>query len=80
MEIEEELKNQTEKMLKDIREKRKYVNIDPDKKHLLNNLDAYISDTQHFLDKKDIIRAFEAIVYAWGILETLEHAEILEFK
>jgi len=77
MEIEKELIRQAEKMLKDIKEKRKSVSIVHDKKELLKNLDAYISDTRHFLDKNDSIRAFEAVVYAWGILETLEHAGII---
>lgn len=77
MEIEKELIRQTEKMLKDIKEKRKNIHIIEEKKELLRNLDAYISDTQHFIDKQDLIRAFEAVVYAWGILETLEHAGII---
>ncbi len=79
MGIEEELTKQTEKMLVSIKEKRNLITIDANKKDLLKNLDAYISDTQHFLDKKDLIRAFEAVVYAWGILETLEHAGIVKF-
>ena len=37
---------------------------------ILKNLKAYISDTSYFLKKKDYLRAFEACVYAWGILET----------
>ena len=37
---------------------------------ILKNLKAYISDTGYFLGRKDYIRAFEACVYAWGILET----------
>ena len=78
MGIEDELKQQTEKMLKNIREKRKRVSFEDSKKDLLNNLDAYISDTQHFTDKNDAIRAFEAVVYAWGILETLEHVGIIK--
>lgn len=78
MGVEEELLRQTEKMLASIKEKRKTVSIDTGKKDLLKNLDAYISDTQHFLDRKDKIRAFEAVVYAWGILETLEHAGIIK--
>jgi hypothetical protein len=29
-------------------------------------------DTKHFLEQKDFIRAWESVIYAWGILETLE--------
>ncbi len=81
MEIKEDLIRQTEKMLKEIKEKRTgLILVDGSKKSVVDNLDAYISDTQHFINKKDVIRAYEAVVYAWGILETLEHAGIIEFK
>jgi len=44
----------------------------------IENIRAYISDCRHFLEKKDYVRAFEAIVYAWGILETLERLDLLD--
>ncbi len=79
LQIADELLRQTKKMLKDIKAKRVCINLaDKEKESILKNLDAYISDTSHFLDKKDLVRAFEAVVYAWGILETLEHAGIIE--
>lgn len=40
-------------------------------KNMLENINAYIQDTQHFLDNNDFVRSFEAIVYAWGIYETM---------
>ena len=45
--------------------------------HILN-IQAYTSDCKHFLEKKDFIRAFEAIIYAWGIFETLERMGLLK--
>jgi len=36
------------------------------------NVLAYRDDTKHFLEEEDYIRAWEAVIYAWGILETLE--------
>jgi hypothetical protein len=36
------------------------------------NIEAYRKDAYHFLDQEDYVRAFEAVIYAWGILETLE--------
>lgn len=33
----------------------------------IRNMQAYIQDCSHFLGKGDAIRAFEAIIYAWGI-------------
>ncbi len=38
------------------------------KKHF-ENMKAYISDSRHFLLKKDFIRAFECAVWAWSIYE-----------
>jgi hypothetical protein len=40
-------------------------------------MDAYIKDTSHFLEKQDFVRAFEAVIWAWGILETLEQAGLV---
>jgi hypothetical protein len=44
------------------------------------NIRAYIQDSRHFLEKGDYIRAFEAVVYAWGIYETLERLGFFKDK
>ncbi|MBL7160705.1 MAG: DUF357 domain-containing protein [Candidatus Aenigmarchaeota archaeon] len=46
-------------------------------KEQLENVQAYVSDCKHFLEKKDFVRAFEAVIYAWGIAETLERMGLL---
>jgi len=34
----------------------------------IENMQAYVMDCRHFLEeKRDFIRAFEAVIYAWGI-------------
>jgi uncharacterized protein len=38
-------------------------------KHFLNNISAYIYDSKHFLEYGDLIRAFEAVVWAWAWIE-----------
>ena len=79
----ETLKKETEKWLSKLEKERKSLRILKDSKELkavLKNLDAYISDTRHFLEKEDFIRAFEAVIYAWGILEACEHLGIVERK
>ncbi|MFB6216676.1 MAG: DUF357 domain-containing protein [Candidatus Aenigmatarchaeota archaeon] len=38
----------------------------------MENVLAYQKDAEHFLEEEDYVRAFESVVYAWGILETLE--------
>jgi hypothetical protein len=37
----------------------------------VENIHAYMSDCRHFLDREDLVNAFEAVIYAWGIYETL---------
>jgi len=38
----------------------------------MENVLAYKEDTKHFLEEEDYVRAWESVIYAWGILETLE--------
>lgn len=38
----------------------------------MENVIAYRDDTEHFLEEEDYIRAWESVIYSWGILETLE--------
>ena len=44
---------------------------------VVRNMDAYIKDAEYFLENNDLVRAFEAVVYAWGILETCRHLGLL---
>ena len=47
-------------------------------REVVENINAYIRDCRHFLEKRDFVNAFEAVVYAWGILETCEHLGAIE--
>ncbi|KHO47731.1 MAG: hypothetical protein QT00_C0002G0391 [archaeon GW2011_AR5] len=77
--IEKDLARETEKWLKKAAAKRKKVRlIDKSKSEMLKNIDAYVSDTKHFAKKGDMIRAFEAIVWAWAWMEILEELEIVK--
>lgn len=76
---QETLEKETRKWLAKLEEKEKTVRaLDPRSKPELENMRAYIKDTYHFIEKEDWVRAFEACVYAWGILETLEHLNLVE--
>ncbi len=46
----------------------------------MENVEAYRDDTYHFLEEEDYIRAWESVIYAWGILETLERLGKFEEK
>jgi len=79
--VEEELKAQIKKWTEKIAaERKKIILADGEKESLLDNMDAYISDSRHFWSKKDYIRSFECLVYAWGILETLKELGIITKK
>jgi uncharacterized protein len=41
----------------------------PKGKEMLANIQAYVKDSAHFREKDDLVRAFEAIVWAWAFLE-----------
>jgi len=36
---------------------------------ILRNARAYFSDSKHFLEKGDLIRAFECLIWAWAWIE-----------
>jgi uncharacterized protein len=37
--------------------------------HFRENISAYIRDSHYFLEKGDLIRAFEAVIWAWAWME-----------
>ncbi|MBI4896471.1 MAG: DUF357 domain-containing protein [Candidatus Aenigmarchaeota archaeon] len=79
--LEEELEQEIDKWTQRIHVKRKTVVVlDQAQEHLLNNIDAYIADSKHFLEKKDMIRSFEALVWAWSWIEILEELGVLMSK
>ena len=61
MTTEATLESETKKWLKVLEERVS--------KEEIKNTKAYIHDSKHFLDKKDFVRAFEAVMYAYGIYE-----------
>ena len=69
----EKLQEETLKMLEKIEPMIRKIEVNSDKgEEMLNNMKAYISDSKHFLDEKDLIRAFESVVWSWAILEICE--------
>ncbi len=72
---QEKLKGETEKWLERLDAELEGVNEDVDQ---MENVLAYRDDTRHFLKEEDFIRAWEAVIYAWGILETLQRLGKIE--
>jgi len=77
MNIEEKLQQETEKWLNKIIVERKKL-VACSKKDFLKNIDAYISDSEHFLAKNDLIRAFEAVIWAWAYMEIGKDLKIIK--
>ena len=46
----------------------------------LENVSAYIRDSQYFLEKGDLIRAFEAVIWAWAWMEIGLEKRLLQQK
>ncbi len=80
MEIEKELIDETEEMLAKIKKKIVGIRFKSGKeakgKEMMRNIEAYISDTEHFLSSKKRVKAFEAVVWAWAWIEILEELGI----
>ena len=77
METKEELKKETEKWLDKIKQKKLIVKTEKGEE-FKKNIEAYISDSKHFLENGDFVRAFEAIIWAWAFLEISEDLKFLE--
>lgn len=45
---------------------------------MITNMKAYISDSKHFLAKGDLVRSFEAIVWAFSIYEICTKLKIIK--
>ncbi len=66
MNLEEDLRKETKKWLEKLKEKLREINGD---KGFVDNIVAYSKDCEYFLEKSDLIRAFECVVWAWAWLE-----------
>ncbi|MCS7122250.1 MAG: DUF357 domain-containing protein [Archaeoglobaceae archaeon] len=62
--LSDELISETLKMLEKIKKK----SFEGEKK-FVENIKAYVNDSEYFLKKGDLIKAFECIVWAWAWLE-----------
>ena len=66
MSLEEELQGETLKWLE--RAKSLFRGVSGDR-HLSENISAYLQDSEYFLENQDLVRAFEAVVWAWAWME-----------
>jgi uncharacterized protein len=64
--LEEDLRAETVKWQKKAQDLYEKVSGDGE---FLENISAYIRDCRYFLEKGDLIRAFEAVIWAWAWME-----------
>ena len=81
--IEQTLKNETGKWLARLEDAYSGFSStgklpEPDLRPIQENIEAYIKDSRYFTEKGDLVRAFEAVVYAWGLLEACQHLGIVK--
>jgi len=79
--LEEKLKQEIEKWSKRLdRELGKVLATSENGEEMLENARAYFSDSKHFFEKEDLIRAFECLVWAWAWLEIGKELKLLKEK
>jgi len=66
--IEEELQKEIAKWLPKAKAEVKKIKKVNDEEFLVN-IKAYIKDTEYFLEKGDLVKGFEAVVWSWAWLE-----------
>jgi hypothetical protein len=72
------LKKEVEKWLEKIEKEIKNVKIlGKTRSDFLKNINAYIKDCKYFLGRGDLIRAFEAVIWAWAWLEIGKELKVL---
>lgn len=65
--LEAKLQNETVKWLQ--RAEQIFTKITPKEEPFAKNIQAYLFDSHYFLEKGDLVRAFEAVIWAWAWME-----------
>ena len=74
-----EMREEIGQMTKKIEPLLEGIEVNSDKgEEMLTNMKAYISDSKHFLKAGNLVKSFEAIVWAWAILEICEELEVFK--
>ena len=64
--LEESLRNETVKW--QVKAEALFSQLSGDER-FMENISAYLSDSHYFQEQKDLIRAFEAVIWAWAWME-----------
>tara|TARA_Y100000310_G_scaffold220574_1_gene222116 strand:- start:527 stop:763 length:237 start_codon:yes stop_codon:yes gene_type:complete len=75
--IEEELRMEIAKWLPKAKKELKKIKKVHDEDFLVN-INAYIKDTTYFLEQGDLVKSFEAVVWAWSWIEIGKQKGMIE--
>ncbi|MFH1682301.1 MAG: DUF357 domain-containing protein [Candidatus Woesearchaeota archaeon] len=76
-EIEERLRKEINKWLPKAEEEFKKIK-DCQDKEFVTNIEAYIKDAYHFLEKEDLVLAFECVIWSWAWMDIGKRKGILK--
>ena len=74
--VEEELRKEIDKWLPKLENEFQKIKKPKDKEFLVN-IEAYIKDSKYFLEKGDLVKTFECILWGWAWLEIGQRKKIL---
>jgi len=78
MDLAADLEKETKKWVKKLEKELPNVKITGENASFITNINAYVKDSKHFAEKGDLIRSFEAIIWAWAWLEILKELEMIK--
>jgi len=72
-------KEEIEKWLVKIKKELKMVKASDKKgQEFLDNINAYVNDCEHFLEKGEYVLSFESVVWAWAYFEISKDLKLLK--
>lgn len=75
--LRKDLEEETEKWLKRIKSK-DFEARNEESEEIVENIRAYVKDSEHFLEEEKLIEAFEAAIWAWSWYEIGVELELIE--
>ena len=78
MGIEEDLEREIAKWSGKLEKEMKAVKENERNEGFAKNIRAYMKDSKYFHEKGDLIRSFEALIWAWAYLEICREMKIID--
>lgn len=75
--VEKQLEHEIKKWSEKIKIEMKNIKVNEKNKSYVENINAYISDSEHFKKNGNLVLSFEAIIWAWAWLQILREMKIV---